>query len=175
MKNITRNDLWMMIVAWCLILNGYSILSIIVGIFASIYLIKNIKNKNILRILSLATTTFLVNTLLAFICNAHSFIYFPLFNIFVSINVALLNERLYKERLKALYPILLVMIISLTVFVCLTILLPSKYYLISVKANILSLTILIFIPYTSIMMISVIKKEFNLKRFIDKYLKKNIS
>lgn len=169
MKKIVRNDLWMVIVAWCLVLDGYTILGLITSALASVYLFFSTRYKNYWRILAISLICFSLSFLFAKLTIIHLFSYFTFFCILISINVALLNERLYKERLKPLYKIFTVMFISLIAFMLVAAIMPNRYMFASYKANLYGLIILIFIPYTSEILISLIVKEFNMKRFLDEH------
>lgn len=168
MKKVTRNDLWMMIIAWCLLLNGYSILGIIVCFVSSIYLIANIKIINKLRVFTSFLAFTLLNGFLSYLTTAYLFNFFPFFCVLVSINLALLNERLKKERLLTLEIIFAFMIISLIVFMFTTYLLPNSVIFEAARQNMYSLIVLIFIPYTSEILVSLIIKIRNKYKFVNK-------
>lgn len=168
MKNILRNDLWMMIVAWCFLLNNYSILAIIVSVLASFYLSLIIANKNYWRILSICLICFASMYLLSLVTVIHTFKLFSLFAITLSINVALLNERLYKERLYNIYHTFVIMMILFVFFGFVALLLPYNYVLAKSKESLYALVIMIFIPYTSEVLIAFIRKEYDKKRLLDK-------
>lgn len=167
MKNITRNDLWMMIVAWCLLLDGYSILGMVVGILATIYVIISTKRKNYLRIIGVSVVCFSLCFILARLTVFHSFNNFAFFSAIISLNVAFLNERLYRERLRNLYLIFVIMFACLIIFMLVALIIPANLVLANAKANMFGLIILVFIPYTSIVLISLIIKEYNMKCFLE--------
>lgn len=169
MKKVIRNDLWMVIIAWCLLLNNYSILSLVVGTLASLYVYSNIMYKNYWRITAVFLVVFSLSELLANLIIIHLFDYFTFFCVITSLNVALLNERLFKERLATLYPIFLVMFISLIIFMLVASLLPANKVLANAKADLYGLIVLIFIPYTSEILVSLLIKEFRIKKLIDKH------
>lgn len=175
MKNILRNNLWMMIVAWCLMLNNYSLLSIVVGALASLYLSINVRFKNYWRVLAIYLICFSFSLILANLTVFHLFKLSTLFLGIVSLNVALLNERLKKERMANLFPSFIAMFVSLIICLFIAILLPANMTLANAKANLYALIILIFIPYTSEVLISLLVKEYNMKRFLDKVKTSNSS
>lgn len=168
MKNVLRNDLWMMIVSWCLILNNYSILAIVVAILASCYLSMIITNKNYWRILSIVLICFASCYLLSLATIIHTFKYFSLFAIALSVNVALLNERLYKERLYNVHHTFIIMMILFLFFGVVALVLPYQYVLANSKESLYALLIMIFIPYTSEILAAFIRKEYDKKRLLDK-------
>lgn len=168
MKNVVRNDLWMVIIAWCLLLNNYSLLGMVTGILASLYLSINTRYKNYWRILAVTLVSFSLSFLLARLTVIHLFSYFTFFCGIISFNVAMLNERLHKERLATLYPIFVVMFICLIIFMLVAFIIPTNLVLANAKANLFGLIILVFIPYTSEILISLIVKEYNIKKFLDK-------
>lgn len=168
MKNIVRNNLWMIIVSWCLLLNGYPVWGLIVGVLASIYLIVNIKYPKTLRILSVSLLCFSFSYLLGNVSDVGNLNYFNYFAMVISVNVGLLNERIYKERLATLYPIFIVIFTTLIIFLVTALLLPYNSILVNAKTNMYSLIILIFIPYASEILVSLLVKEYNKKRLLDK-------
>lgn len=169
MKKVVRNDLWMVIVAWCFLLNNYSVCGMLTGVLASIYLSLNIRHKNYWRVLAITLICFSCSYLLASNIIIHLFYYFPFFCGIISINVALLYERLYKERLATLYPIFIVMFISLIIFMLSAFIIPANQVLANAKANLLGIIILIFIPYTSELLVTLLRKEMNVKKFLSKH------
>lgn len=168
MKNVLRNDLWMMIVAWCFILNNYSILAIIVCVLASCYLFLIIVNKNYWRIFSVFIICFALCYFLSIATIIHNIKLFSLFIIALCINVALLNERLYKERLYNIYQTFVIMIILFLFFGLVALVLPYNYVLAKSKESLYAIVIMIFIPYTSEVLIAFIRKEYDKKRLLDK-------
>lgn len=171
MKKVIRNDLWLMIIAWCLLLNGYSILGILISVVASIYLVNNTKYIKRIRLLSMSFAFILINSILFYLTAAYAFEYFPFFCLSVSLNVALLNERLYKERLSSIEPIAIIMVLSLIIFMSITAILPNSIIFYTAKNNMYSLIVLIFIPYTSEIIISMLIKLRNRRKWLDKLKK----
>lgn len=167
MKNIIRNDLWMVIVAWCLLLNNYSILGMGVGVLATIYTAYCTKHKNYWRVLAISLVFFSLNVIFARLTVIYNFNYFTFFSGIISLNVAFLNERLYRERLRALYPIFLIMFVCLIINMLIAIIIPANLVLAKAKADLFGLIIIVFIPYTSIMLISLIVKEYRMKEFLE--------
>lgn len=168
MNNVLRNDLWMMIVSWCLLLNNYSILAVVVSVLASLYLCLIVNNKNYWRILSISLICFATMYLLAMVTIIHTFKLFSLFAVTLSINVGLLNERLYKERLINVYHVFVIMMILFLFFGLVALLLPYNYVLAKSKESLYALVIMIFIPYTFEVLVAFIRKEYDKKRLLDK-------
>lgn len=168
MQNILRNNLWMIMVAWCLLLNGYSILSIITVILASVYLMAFNSNMKLKRMVLVGIINFILFYALGSITVSYKFNYFNLFAMVISINVSLLNERLNREKLHRVYKAFIASFTSLIIFLIASLIITNNFLITSVKTSIYALIVLIFIPYTSEMLISLIKKEYNKKRFLDK-------
>ena len=168
MKNILRNNLWMIAVGWCLVLNNYSILAIVVTVLASFYLSFTIANKNYWRMLSVFLIFFVTCLFFSYATSLHHFKYFWLFTLTLSINIALFNERLISERLRIVYRVFICIFISFAFFLLIALLLPYKYVLLNSKESLFALISLIFIPFTSTMLIALISKEYSKKRLLDK-------
>lgn len=172
MKYVLRNNLWMMIVAWCLMIKGYSFWGIVVALLSSIYLLPSIKRFNVLRCLIVFLGFMIYCYLLASVTVSSYYHNFTLFLLFNCLNVAITSEELQKERLSNLYNIFVFGLCSFVVFFLVTLFLP-KYLITEIaRINTLSLIMIIFMPYTSSMLINVIKKEYDKKRLLEKLERK---
>lgn len=175
MKKVVRNNLWMMIIAWCFFLNNNSALGMLSGGLASVYLFVNIRYKKYWRIIAVFLVCFSLSTLFGSLLYVSFFNYFTFFCGITSLNVALLNERLHKERLATLYPVFFVMFVCLIIFLLTALILPANNLLANAKANLYGLIVLIFIPYTSELLVSLIEKEYAMRRLLNKQKNRNTS
>ena len=165
----------MMIVAWCLVLNGYSPLGIITCLLASIYLLFTIEYRNYFRLFVTYVLTFLSCYFIAKLTIIQMYDYFPFFLVVMSFNAALLNERLKKERLSALCPLFMIVFVSFIFFAGFAYILPSSYVYTFPKENIYGLLLLIFIPYAFEILITIVIKEYRMKKFIASHKTTNSS
>lgn len=168
MKYVLRNNLWMMIVAWCLQVKGYSFYAILVSLLASVYLIGNLKKINLLRCGLISMIFMIYCYLIGSITVSSYYKYFTLFIILVTINVGITNERLQKERLSNLYNVFVFTLSSFIVFFVFTLFLPKGLITEVSRINTLSFIMIIFMPYSFILLSNVIKKEYRKKQLLDK-------
>lgn len=168
MKYILRNNLWMMIVAWCLILRGYSLFALIVNVLASVYLLSNLTHINLLRTGIISLLFMIYCYLIGSVTVNGYYDHFVLFLSLTMLNVGITNERLQKERLNNIVNVFAFSLSAFVVFFILTLFLP-KYLITEIgRLNMLCLIMIIFMPYSSIMLVSIIKKEYRKKQLLDK-------
>lgn len=168
MKNILRNNLWMVIVAWCLELQGHYVYGIIVSLLASVYLLINIKNINVLKVGIIFLGFSIYCYLIGSVTVNELYKMFVPFMLTLMMNVSLTNERLKKERLINLYNIFVFCLTCFILFFLAILFIPSFLVNEIGRVNMLSLVMIIFMPYSSIMLVSVIRKEYNKKLLLDK-------
>ena len=159
MKKVLRNNLWLMMIAWSMFLNGYSLLGGLISITASLILFMNIKSLKIGRILLIAGGYLLLGVVFTIFSSVNSFNNFPFFCSVVSINAALFNEKLYKERINTLMHLAIVMLLCFIIFIFVAMLLPSCIIFETARINMFYLITLIFIPYTSEVLLAFIIKN----------------
>lgn len=175
MKKVLRNDLGLMMIAWCLFLNGYSLLGVSAALIASIYCIVYISNKNGWRILALSLITFALSYYVLKNCYLFLFDFSTFFVASVTLNVCLLNERLCKERLSTLYISFIICFVCFFIFSLIALIVPVNNFIPFLKSDMYSLIMLVFIPYTSEMMIHLFYKEIRRQRFLNKLKEKTTS
>ena len=168
MKNLLRNDLWMMIVAWCLEIEGYSDIAIGIVTFSSVYLLINRKDLKLLKALIIALLFSVYCYMVASVTVINLYDNFEIFIILASINAGITNEILQKERLNYLYRVFIFTLVSFVVFFLVTLFMPKALIYEITRLNTLSLIMIIFMPYTSLMLIQVIRKEYQKKMLLEK-------
>lgn len=157
MKKIVRNNLYMIASAWCLMLNGYSTISLLVLAFLVTYMIFEVEKKNIWRVISITIISFILSYLLANVTIMNYLDNIVLFILFNSLNIGLLFEAVNHCERKALYVDLGITTLVFILFITIATIMPSEYAMGGARANLYGLILLIFIPYSSILSIVVIK------------------
>ena len=139
---------WLMILAWCLFISGYNLLSLIMIIVASLILLSTRKAINLWR---WGCKCFMCYFLLLLMLNKSNIsYYFPSFNIFILLvlgNCFLTKEYLYLFKSKLLYPYLLFMIFGMAVLSIIVVILPDVLYTLFTKKSLYIMISLIFLPY----------------------------
>lgn len=154
-------------------LNGYSLIGGIISITASIILYISCKSIRIGRILLIASGYLLFNLVFTLFSTVDSFNNFPFFCSVISINIALFNERLYKERTTKLGKLSIIMLLCFIIFMFITLILPNNIVFEVARINMFYLIMLIFIPYTSEVLIAYINKENKSKYKVVKTIKES--
>lgn len=167
MKNVMRNNLWMMIIAWCLELNGHSIIGIVVAISVSVYLFLKMNNCNFIKTFSVCLIIYSFTYLISLVTVMDMYKNFSLFLLMNSINVAVSNEFLQKVRLRSLYNIFVISLASYICFMLVSFLIPGTLILEYSRINIMSLNTVIFVPYVTSQLIKLIEKEYRKKQLLD--------
>ena len=148
------------LLAWCLFLNDFSYLGIIILASYSLYLFKSFKSINYWRIISI---TLILSIVFKFILSLSNIpFFFPkmyLFLIVISFNNALNNEMLNNLRRKDIYPTYISTCLLMFLFLLIGIILPDSLYTIFTKTSLYTMICFIFLPYALTMTIQLIKRE----------------
>ena len=160
MKKIVRNNLYLVASAWCLILNDYPVISLVVLALLISYMVCELEKKNIWRVISISIVSFILSYLLARITILNYIDNFMLFCLLNSINIGLLFEAICKCNRKALYVDLAITMLAFVLFIFIATILPSKFAMGGSRANLYGLILLIFIPYSSILAIVTVNNIF---------------
>lgn len=168
MKTI-RNNLWLMIIAWTMVIETKMTLGIIIGVIASIYLFYNNKSINYRSTVILIMLLFSVNTSLLISTFLKPSFLLLIFALIISINISLIYQYSTKIRLKSLYIIMTIMIISYLLMFISIYIFPFTIMNISAKINAIYLLSVVFIPYSFIILIMLIQKEYRLKKLQSYY------
>ena len=159
MKMTLLRNYWLMIIAWCLYLNGYEVLSGVLVFGASGYLLVMKSEVNYWRIAAVALTICVLSEMVLLDSNIPYF--FPglkYYLILTSINCALANEYLYAIKNRFILPVL----ISVSLYVCamsvVVYMLPEQSYTILGKNSLYLMIMFIFLPYLSVMTIACLCK-----------------
>lgn len=165
MKTRLTYNYWLMIVAWCMFINGYNLLAVLFALCASITLLSLKRRINYWRLISLSIITFNIITFI--LSKTNILFYFDnlLSLLFmVCINAFITNEYLYLFKVNYLYSYLLFMAVGMIIFIVVVILLPKNLYTLFTKGSLYIMVCLIFMPYLIPMMCCLInkKKEINI-------------
>ena len=148
MKRILIYDYWMMIVAWCMFLNGWSLFGIAFGSLTGTILLLVKSEADPWRI---AAVSLLMYCPILIMLNISKIPFFfggsHLFLAAVCFNTAALNEHLYRFRVRYIISILAVMFTGMSVLTVLIAVLPSQLYTLFGKANLYLMDAFIFLPY----------------------------
>ena len=148
MKRLLIYNYWTMIFAWCIYLNGWSLFGTAAGILAGVLLLTVKSEADPWRIAAVGVLMY-CPILLALNFSRIPFFFSGsyFFLTAVCLNTAVVNEYLYLFRVKAIMPVLVIMLISIGVLTVLISLLPSGLYTLFGKSNLYLMDAFIFLPY----------------------------
>ena len=148
MKRLLIYDYWMMIFAWCMYLNGWSLFGTAAGILASAVLLMVKSEADPWRIAAVGA---LMYCPILIVLNTSKIPFFfsgsHLFLAAVCFNTAVVNEYLYLFRVRYIMTIMVVMFTGMSVLTILIAVLPSELYTLFGKANLYLMDVFIFLPY----------------------------
>ena len=163
-RKLTYNY-WLMIVAWCMFLNGYNLLANMFGIAACAVLSTMSKRINYWRMCFVTLIIFVTISLL--LINSNISYFFPklyYFLAFICLDMALTNEHLYLFKSKYLKPFLIVIAIDLVVLSLIVLVLPADLYSLFTKKSLFLMICLIFLPYLISIAICIASKQIRYKQ-----------
>ena len=162
MKTI-RNNLWMVMIAWCLFIEGKKIFALIVVVSALVYLYFSSKSVKILETAVLSCLFISVELPLINLTALEIGFSSVLFLIFASINVSLCYEYLSKVRLKSMYSLFIIVFMLELIMAALFIIMPITLMNTAAKFKAVMLVNVIFMPYTLILLIRLIQREYRIR------------
>ena len=169
MKKILILNLWLMMISWCLFLNGYVLVSILVSCASTACLLMNLGEVDHKRC---AVTCVVFHIIMAGLYYRNNIPYFfPGFNqfmIFMVINAAICGEYPYHMKRKAFLPILSAAFIAFLSFIFLIIIIPGSDYTIFTKGNLFLMVCFIFLPYLIPMILAYLAKSIQYAESLEK-------
>lgn len=158
-----RNNLWMMMVAWCLFIEGKEVFALMVNILALAYLYLASKNIKIIETLVLSCLFISVEL----VCINMTLLGVSLSSLFfltaACVNVSLSYEFLAKLRLKSMYSIFIIEFVLQLIMTVLFIIMPITLMNVTAKFEAIMTVNVIFMPYTLILLIRLIQREYRIK------------
>lgn len=148
MKKILIYNYWLMIVAWCMFLNDYILLAILLGLIGCVLLLIINRKIDYWRMSFMSVISYVIISFI--LLNSSVSYFFPklyMFLAIISLDSAFTFERLYLYKVKYLLPFLMVMVISATVLSIIALILPSSLYTIFTKTNLLLMINFIYSPF----------------------------
>ena len=152
MKMALFKDSCLMIIAWCVYLNGYSFMAMVLALLSSIYLLVIKSEVNYWRIAAIALGIYVVSeSILRFSNIPYFFPDLKYFMIFTSLNCSLANEYLYMIKYKFIFPVLIIIILYVVLLSLVICMLEEASYTMFGKKNLYLMVMFIFFPYLSVM------------------------
>jgi len=148
MKRKLIYNYWLMIVAWCMFLNNLTILAVVLCLLGSILIILTNVRINYWRVAFVSVISYTIISLILSMSNICLF--FPKLYVFIaaiSLNLSLVNDRLYLIKSKYLKPFLVVMTMGYIVLSLVAVILPNDLYSIFTKSSLYIMISIIFLPY----------------------------
>lgn len=139
---------WLMIIAWCMFLNDFTLLATVLVIGACVMLIVMRRRINYWRF---GFVSIVIYCVICFVLYKRNIpLYFPniyLFLAAVSLNASLTFERINLFKSRSLRPILTIMFIMFSVLSLISVILPNDLYTLFTKTSLIVMICLIFLPY----------------------------
>lgn len=147
MKTLIKNY-WMIIIAWCLLLNGLGSLGIVLALLACVYALIVKSEVNYWRVTAICMMQYSVSLMLLLPSSIPY--YFPKLHIFLTViclNASISNEYLFSLKKNQFVRFILVTILSMFVLSLLIVILPDELYTLFTKRNLFLMEAYIFLPY----------------------------
>ncbi len=159
MKKMVVIDYWLMLIAWCLFLNGAGFTGEVLMI-VGIMLMLGAGRLDYLRITVSSMICFIIMTVL--LKSSRIPYFYPALSIHLllaSINCFTLNEYLIRLDSRFIIPVILVIVLSVLFISGLIIIIPGEYYSMIGKSSLFLLEAFIFLPYLASSLICVVSKQ----------------
>ncbi|MBQ6492653.1 MAG: hypothetical protein IJI92_02135 [Erysipelotrichaceae bacterium] len=148
MKKILIRDYWLIIVSWCIFLEGHDVLAAIIVSAASAVVLSVRSEVNRWRMAAMTLGSFMAVKMI--LDSGNIPYYFPDLYPFMALivfNAAAVNECLYNLRYRHVLPILTVCLIAYAIISLIIVIVPQENYSIFSKASLYTMSAFIFLPY----------------------------
>lgn len=160
MRRILIYNYWLLTIAWCMFLNDYVVLSILLGLLGSAILVFMKRRVNYWRMSFISVISYITIFLILSMSNIPY--YFDKIYIFLAIiclNLALTIERLRLFKIKYIQPFLVIMLIGMIVLSIIACILPSSLYTLFTKNSLYIMIGIIFLPHIASISICIAYKQ----------------
>lgn len=157
MKKVIRNDLWLIMLSYALLLNGYGVISAMLIVLADVYLFLNEGEINPLKMLLGLLVSGVLFILVYYTELNLAYPLLPFYVVFMGFNAVLTYELLSKVNYSFTFLIALAIIITFIFMMFLAIIMPEKYYGVSGKINLYLIIVLLYIPFLATYLIRIMK------------------
>ena len=147
MKKTLIGNLWLMIVAWCMYLNGFALIAMLIGISGTLILMIRCEADHKRCIILFVILYGLVLSELHTGTIPYFFPDLYMFMAIVIINAAATNEYYYAIRNKSVLPMLSVILVACAVLSLVIFIVPDADYSLFKKSNLFLMESFIFLPY----------------------------
>ena len=160
MKMLVIGNYWLVILAWCLFLNDYVFLSEVVLILGCLVLLLRKRRHNYPRIIICTLATYIMlKTILSLTGIPYFFPQMSIYLFLVSIHCWMMYEYFGKLNDHFILPVIVIIIFNLLFTVSLIAIIPSEFYSLIGKINLLIITAFIFLPYLSPLMMCFVSRK----------------
>lgn len=174
MKRLLIYNYWLVIIAWCLFLNDYIILPMLLGLGGCAILVFMKRRFNVWRIGCLSMVIYITISFILSLTNIpYYFSKFYVFLAIVCLNLALTFERISLFKNKYLMPFLMTMIISMVILSIVAAIVPDSLYSLFTKNSLFLMINIIFLPQILAIVVSIMSKQIK-KALNNKYLPKKL-
>ena len=160
MKKTLVINLWLMIIAWCMFLNGYATVSVLIALGAAAYCL--CRAGEVLCLRNAAVFALFAAVLICLCHTSNIPFFFPGLQIFlaaVMVNAGIFSGCLNRMKRRRIQPFLLAALAAFIFFDLLIALVPGSSYTLFTKRNLFLMVCFIFLPYLLPMLICSIHKR----------------
>ena len=146
-KRLIR-EYWLILVAWCVYLNGWNIIAYVIMTAATGYALMNRCEADHWRIAAICISCYSVMMAILFASNIPYF--YPdlhIFLAFIALNSALTNECLIRLRKQFIFPLLLMGLIGILILTLSIMMVPTEDYSLFTRGSLLRMSAFIFLPF----------------------------
>ncbi len=148
MKMTLLRNYWLIIMAWCLYLNGHGIIAAISTLLACGLLFIVRSEADYWRVSAVSLAVYALSLIV--LMNTNIPYFFPdlkYFLLLMSLDCGLANEYLYVLKRRFILPVLITIILYVCGLLVVVGLLPDESYTLFTKGNIILMAMFIFLPY----------------------------
>ena len=150
---------WLAIIAWCLFLNDYVLLGEVALILGCLMLLRKSNHNYIGIAICILLTYIIIKVILSLSNIPYFFPHISIFLLIVSIHCWLMYDYLKKLNDNFILPVIIIILLNIIFTITLIIMIPSEYYSLIGKYNLLVITCFIFLPYLSPLMICHVSRK----------------
>jgi len=157
MKKVIRNDLWLIMLSYALLLNGHGIISAVLIVLADTYLFME---QGIINPIKMLLGLLVSSILLACVYYTGLNLVYPLlpfYAVFLGFNAVLSYELLSKTNYSFTFQIAIIIVLTFLFMIFLAIIIPEKYYGVVGKINLYQIIVLLYIPFLTSYLIRLTK------------------
>lgn len=157
MRSVIRNDLWLIMLSYALLLNGFGVLSATLIVLADIYLFlkQSVINPNKMLLGLFVSSTLFILVYHTGLNQVYPLL--PFYAIFLGFNVTLSYELLSRLNHSFTFLVAIIAVFTFIFMMFLAIIIPDEYYGITGKLYLYLIILLLYIPFLISYLVRIVK------------------